>query len=68
MKKVSLIKVKKYEKRAKIRGNDMLPVKMGIIKGLAILEMGARINIATKAMWKRRDRLPLREIPMDLRH
>ena len=64
--KVPLNKVNKYEKKSKDKGNAMLPVKMNEVKTFAILDTGAGISIATKAMWIKWGKRALRSTRMEL--
>ena len=44
----------------------MLPIQMGKVKTLAILDTGARVSIATKAMWIKWGQLSLIKMRMEL--
>ena len=49
--KLSFNKLNNYGKHMADKGNSMLPIHMGKVKTLAILDTGAGVSIATKAMW-----------------
>src|SRR5271156_4088460 len=66
VRKVPLNKVNKYEQPNRDKGNAMLPIKMGKVKTFAILDTGAGISIATKAMWIKWGQRALRKTRMDL--
>ena len=48
--KLSFNKLNNYGKHRADKGNSMLPIQMGKVKTLAILDIGAGVSIATKAM------------------
>ena len=58
--KLSLNKLNKYGKHRADKGNSMLPIQMGKVKTLAILDTGAGVSIATKLMWIKWGQLSLR--------
>jgi len=63
--KVPLNKVNKYEKNGKDKENSMLPIKMDMVKTMAILDTGAGISIATKEMWIKWGKRALQKTRMD---
>ena len=64
--KISLNKLNNHGKYRAEKGNSMLPVQVGGITTLAVLDTGARISIATKAMWVKWGKLSLRKTRMEL--
>ena len=64
--KLSFNKLNNYGKHRADKGNSMLPIQMGKVKTLAILDTGAGVSIATKAMWIKWGQLSLRKTQMEL--
>ena len=64
--KISLNKLNNQGKYRADKGNSMLPVQVDGIKTLAVLDTGAGISIATKAMWVKWGKLSLRKTRMEL--
>ena len=61
MQKFSFNKLNNYGKHRADKGNSMLPIQMGKVKTLAILDTGAGVSIATKAMWIKWGQLSLQK-------
>lgn len=59
-------KVNCYQDRHKDKGNATLPLEYNGVKTMAILDTGAGIGIATKAMWIKWGKNALRKTRMDL--
>ena len=53
LKQIPFNKVSSYQERNKDKGNATLPLEYNGVKTLAILDTGAGIGIATRAMWKK---------------
>ena len=66
LKQVPFNKVSSYQDRNKDKGNATLPLEYNGVKTLAILDTGAGIGIATKAMWEKWGKKALRKTRMDL--
>ena len=49
--KFSFNKLNNFGRHRADKGNSMLPIQMDKVKTLAILDTGAGVSIATKAMW-----------------
>ena len=59
--KLSFNKLNNYGKHRAGKGNSMLPIQISRVKTLAILDTGAGVSIATKAMWIKWGQLFLRK-------
>ena len=66
MQNLSFNKLNNYGKHTADKGNSMLPIQMGKVKSLAILDSGAGVSIATKAMWFKWGQLSLQKTRMEL--
>ena len=55
-----------YQERNKDKGNATLPLEYNGVKTMAILDTGAGIGIATKAMWEKWEKRALQKTRMDL--
>ena len=66
IRQVPFNKVSAYQERNKDKGNATLPVEYNGVKTMAILDTGAGIGIATKAMWEKWGKKALRKTRMDL--
>ena len=64
--KLSFNKLNNYGKHRADKGNSMLPIQMGKVKTLAILDTGAGVSIATKAMWIKWGQLSLQKTRIEL--
>ena len=65
-KKFLLNKLNNFGKHRADKGNSMMPVQVDKVKTLAILDIGAGVSIATKAMWIKWGQLSLRKTRMEL--
>ena len=66
VRQVPFNKVSSYQEQSKDKGNAMLPLEYNGVKTMAILDTGACIGIATKAMWIKWGQKALRKICMEL--